>query len=440
MKILHLSITDTVWGAARAAVRLHGGLRRLGHESKMLVLRHYSDDPDVLGMSLRAAGLPSRLRRRLRRGRIRRDWRRYLSSRPSDMGMFTDDRTEHGDALARQLPASDVITLHLVAGMLDHEGFFSTLPRLFPGVPLVWRLPEMSPFTGGCHYDGGCGKFTARCGACPQLRSSDPHDLSRQIWLRKRRSFAHLPAGGMHLVAPSNWIAAQAKRSSLMGGYPITIIPNGLDVDDFRPLDRAAVREALQVPPRAKVVLFVSSTLNNRRKGLAVLSEAMRQLAGDKEGSGLLLLTIGSGQPAFDRRVPCVHLGNVTNDRVMRMAYNAADVLAMPPSQESFGQTVVESMACGTPVAAFATGGMLDTVRPGRTGFLAPPGDAVGLAEVIGRVIRLSPEAWSAMSAECRNTAVAEYSFDLQARRYEKLYQGLIAHRDGGPVAEGSIA
>jgi glycosyltransferase involved in cell wall biosynthesis len=243
-----------------------------------------------------------------------------------------------------------VVNLHFTPGLLDHGTFFPAVP---PGVPLVWRLPEMWPFTGGCHYDNGCGRFTQQCGACPQLGSDDPNDLSHRIWLRKRDALRRLPAG-VHVAAPSNWIACQAGRSSLFAGYPVTVMPNGLDTEEWAPLDRQSVRQALRIPPEAKVVLFAADDTRDPRKGFGYAAEAVRGLRGTP---GLLVVTVGLGQPSLPCGVPLLNLGNIRHDCLMRLVYNAADVFVMPSVQESFGQTVVESMACGTPVVAFATGG-----------------------------------------------------------------------------------
>ena len=67
--------------------------------------------------------------------------------------------------------------------------FFANVPK---DIPLVWRLADMAPLTGGCHYDQGCGRFAARCGACPELGSTDENDLSRQVWQRKDRALGAL--------------------------------------------------------------------------------------------------------------------------------------------------------------------------------------------------------------------------------------------------------
>ena len=417
MRIAHVSTSDSSGGAARAAYRLHTGLRRLGHESKMLVGEKRSFDPDVTRIAS-PMDLGTRVWRTMRRRKVRADHARYRN-RPKGLEMFSDARTEHGAQVALQLPPCDVVNLHWVAGFLDYEGFFAHLP---PALPVVWRLADMNALTGGCHYDNGCGKFTAQCGACPQLNSADPHDLSHDIWRRKRLSLDRLAPGRLHLVGTSRWIAAEAKRSSLLGKFPVTIIPNGLDVNDFAPRDKAFVRELMGIPHSAKVVLFVADDADNIRKGFKLLAEAVRGIQGVED---LLFLSLGVGRPEVGGGVRHVHLGKVNNDRFLSAVYSAADVYVIASLQESFGQTVIESMACGTPVVGFASGGIPDMVRPGITGQLAPTGDVVALRQAIVQVLN-DPDARARMSAHCRRTAVEEYSLEVQARAYADLYESLL--------------
>src|ERR1043166_6462595 len=113
MRIVHVSTSDSNGGAARAAYRLHRGLRRLGHDSKMLVLRMGSRDADVIAYVPRR-DLGARVRRMWRRGTIARDFERYRGRIPAGYEPFGDDRSEHGGEVARQIPACDVINLHWV--------------------------------------------------------------------------------------------------------------------------------------------------------------------------------------------------------------------------------------------------------------------------------------------------------------------------------------
>src|SRR5205085_9475994 len=128
----------------------------------------------------------TRLQRRWRRLQILREFGGYQDTRPTGLEPFTDDRSQHAIDLVRQLPNCDVITLQWVAGFVDYHAFFRSLPE---HIPVVWQLHDMNVLTGGCHYDQECGKYRNGCGACPQLGSTDPEDLSRHIWKRKHAVF-----------------------------------------------------------------------------------------------------------------------------------------------------------------------------------------------------------------------------------------------------------
>jgi glycosyltransferase involved in cell wall biosynthesis len=418
MRILHLSTSDIGGGAARAAFRLHTGLQRLGHQSTMLVLRRTSGQESVLGMKW-SDNLLVRLRRRRRRRQIERDFAPYRNNLPAGFENFSDDRTEAGYDLVRQLPPCDLINLHWVAGFVDYGIFFSHLP---PGVPLVWRLADMAPITGGCHYDLGCGKFLRECGGCPVLGSDREDDLSRRVWRRKYEALQKLSADRLHIVGTSRWIAEQAKRSSLLGRFPSTVIPNGLDVDIFTPRDKMASRDSLGVPREAKVVLFVADSANIKRKGFEYLAAALAGISGHPD---IFLLSVGGGKPNVPN-LPQLHLGKIADDQKLSMVYSAADVFVIPSLQESFGQTVTESMACGTPVVGFNIGGIPDMVRSNISGALAPVGDSTALRDAILGILS-DPQLRQTMSQNCRQIAVAEYSLQTQAQNYIRYYESILA-------------
>jgi glycosyltransferase involved in cell wall biosynthesis len=189
-----------------------------------------------------------------------------------------------------------------------------------------------------------------------------------------------------------------------MGRFAASIIPNGLDVRDFAPRDKLFSRDFFDLPPDAKVVLFAADSTATVRKGFAYLSEALQGMA---DVPNLLLVSVGGGQPKLTG-VPHRHLGRIKDDRVLSLAYSAADVYVIASLQESFGQTVTESMACGTPVVGFASGGIVDMVRPGVTGLLAPTRDVGALREAVKAAL-LDTATRAEMGQNCRRIAVAEY-------------------------------
>ena len=188
--------------------------------------------------------------------------------------------------------------------------------------------------------------------------------------------------------------------------------------------NNAAARAALQVPQDVQVVLFVADGVDNQRKGLALLVEA---LAGLTMSDDLFLLILGRGQSTLELSFPHVHLGHVENDRLLPLIYSAADLFIIPSMQDNLPNTVLESLACSTPVVGFDVGGIPDMVRPGETGSLVPAGDVIALRDAISRLLH-DHEMRASMSAACRRVAVEEYRLEIQARRYADLYDSIVGH------------
>jgi glycosyltransferase involved in cell wall biosynthesis len=416
MRIVHVSTYDVRGGAARAAYRLHSGLRRLGHDSRMFVLVRESDDPSV-GAFLPPMDLGSRLRRRVMRARIAAEFAKYRRTRPPRLEQFSDDRAPGGAGVVAALPAADVVTLHWIDGFVDYRTFFAAVPKRSP---VVWRLADMAPFTGGCHYDGGCGRFTEGCGACPQLGSTAPDDLSRRVWRRKEAALAECPPDRVHIVTPSAWMAEQVKRSPLLGRFPLSVIPNGVDTTVFAPRDPATARGVLGLPGAARVVVFVADDVSQPRKGLALLVEALAGVA----SRDLCLVSIGSGRPALgETGIPHRHLGRVEH-RWLSLVYSAADLYVFPSLQDNLPSTVLEAMACGVPVVGFGVGGVSEMVRHGETGLVVEPGRVEALGSAIGELLDDTGRR-RAMAEACRRVVEAEYSLERQVQRYSELYESI---------------
>ncbi len=364
----------------------------------------------------------SRWYRRSRRQQIVSSAQQYQATRPAGFELFSDDRTPYGASVLQQMRTCDILNLHWVAAYVDYESFLVEAARR---ARLVWTLHDMNAFTGGCHYDLGCGRFLACCGACPQLGSAESEDLSSQIWARKQVVFESDGLRKLCIVTPSRWLGGMAKDSSLFGAFRIETIPYGLDLSDFAPRDRAAARDVLGIPLDAKVVLFLAETVDNRRKGFSLLLDALKQCA--VSADGLWVLSVGNNPPNLDRGLRGSHLSYVGSDRFLSLVYSAADVFAIPSLQDNLPNTVMEAMACGVAVVGFNIGGVPDMVRHGTTGLLVPPGDVDGLATSLVQVLNNS-EMCRRMGAEGRAIAVEEYALHTQARRYRELYEDLLLH------------
>ena len=383
----------------------------------MYVLDKFTDDPCVVQFHS-SSGRFLWLTRNARRLRLILSRRRYAKTSPPDQTFFSEDRTPFRGDACRQMPEAELINLHWVAGFLDLGAFFGWLP---PAMPLVWTLHDMGIFTGGCSHDMGCGKFTQQCGACPQLGSSDENDLTRDVWRRKQKYFSSLDARRFHIVTPSRWLAKEVGRSPLLSRFPLSVIPYGLDLEVFKARNRRFAREVLGVPQEAKVILFVSHGIHTHLKGFRHLIEA---LEGMDPSSGIFLLCLGLGSSPTLERFPQAHIKSLSDDRTLSMVYSAADVFVLPSLADNLPNTMLEALACGIPVAAFATGGIPEGVRPGVTGLLAKTGDSAELRSAIIEILKTDAKR-AEMSANCRRIALSEYDLGMQAKRYVEVYLGM---------------
>jgi glycosyltransferase involved in cell wall biosynthesis len=421
MKVLHIASHDIVGGAAIAAYRLHQGLQMIGTSSQMLVAHKRSDDNTVLAIMPQRRSIPARLRSRLKARCLAREIAQYGSTRDTNRGFFSDDRTADGSALLSAVPHADIYNLHWVAGLVDYRKFFHAIA---PDQGIAWTLHDMNPFTGGCHYTFGCNNFVKACGTCPALGSKQADDLSSRSFRRKRDIFDALIRDHVAIVTPSRWMAREAARSALFGRFNIHIIPPGVNTNTFAPRDRQAARDVLGIPTDLKIVMFVADWLRDHRKGLDLLLAAVKELGHDV---GLLL--IGHGFRDQKVGIQCFNVQNISDERLLSFVYSAADLLIVPTRQDNLPNVILEGMACGIPVVAFDVGGVSDLVRDGRTGLLVPPEDVSALSRAM-RVLITDDALRTRLSAESRAVAVTEYSLRHQAERYRKAYGQILERRD----------
>jgi glycosyltransferase involved in cell wall biosynthesis len=416
MRIVHIDTHDCSGGAARAAYRLHDGLRRTGQDSKMFVATKISQDPDVVQF-IPSNRWRNRVLRTMRRAGLTWSASRSRAAGAPNYSIISDDRSVYSSEPWHQCPEADIFHLHWVTSFLDHRIFFRSVSQ---SVPIVWTLHDMNPFTGGCHYDWDCGHFAAQCGACPQLSSKENSDFSRNIWKRKETAYRNIRTGRFHLVTPSVWLGQQLGQSSLLSSFPRSVIPYGLDTDIFQPRDRAVMRTALGIPGDVKVVLFIEVGTNDPRKGFELLADAIR---GAEFKSKTVLLCLGAGKAKFEG-IPYFHVQTIQDDRLLSFVYSAADIFVAPSLQDNLPNTILESLACGTPVVAFRTGGIPDAVRPDQTGLLVSKGNVQELRAAMAGLLD-NDEKRLAISQNCRTVSLQEYRLETQASRYLSLYREL---------------
>jgi glycosyltransferase involved in cell wall biosynthesis len=413
LKTLLLNYTELRGGAARAANRLHRGLRAIGVDSQMLVQIRDTDDFTVLGP----------------RGNLERF---FGIVRPAiDMlPLLAYPRRTKATYYPGWLPSAirgrvngltvDLAHLHWVAG-----GYMT--PAAIKGlrVPLVWTLHDMWAFTGGCHYDDGCNKHATRCGACPVLGSASRYDLSLWGWRRKRSSFSGLP---FTIITPSRWLGEVASRSSILGGSRVRVIPNGIDTSLYRPLERMHARDLLGLPKDRPIILFGAlNPTGDARKGYRYLHAALEQTSATWSGQAPLAVVMGAEKPKvpLGLTMEVRYFGALSDDISLVLMYSSANVLVAPSTQENLSNMVMEALACGTPCVAFDVGGMPDMIEHRRNGYLAAPFDTQDLAAGIVWVLE-DKERWKTLSATARRKVETCFELSSVAKSHVGVYQEAI--------------
>ncbi len=348
---------------------------------------------------------------------------RYLNGRPSFYELFSLPFLK-SDTLPPEPVAPPVIVhLHWVAGLIDYPSFFKSIPS---DVPIVWTLHDMNPFTGGCHYSWECEKFTTHCHTCPQLNhNKSRHDLSFRNFRVKLKA---LENKNVHIVAGSKWIEQQAMKSSILGkSKSIQTIYCGLDTTSFYPLDKDLAKKALGITEHKFVICFGAERIENKRKGFRELIEALAIIRHNIPNALFLIFGHIEEVASLENtlQIPVINLGFINSPELLTLTYSAADIFIIPSIFESFGQTSLEAMACGTPVVGFNTGGIPEMVEDLQTGLLAETGNSEDLAHKIMGLYANETQRLQ-MGRNARRLVEEKFSLKDQTRQYLELYDRIL--------------
>ncbi|HBK62697.1 MAG TPA: glycosyl transferase, partial [Cyanobacteria bacterium UBA11166] len=293
--------------------------------------------------------------------------------------------------------------------------------------PLVWSLHDMWAFTGGCHYNKDCDRYTISCGACPQLGSTKDWDISRWVWQRKTKAWKNL---NLTVVALSSWLANCARESSLFQDLPIEVIPNGINSNKYRPINQQIAREVLNLPQDKQLILFGSlKATSDKRKGFHLLQPALQDLSKSGWYNRLELVIFGAERPenppefGFNTH----YLGTLSDDLSLALVYSAANVFVLPSVQDNLPNTIMEAIACGTPCVAFNIGGMPDLIEHQQNGYLAQPYKIEDLAQGIAWVLE-NEERHQKLSFRAREKVEQEFTQEIQGSRYVSLFTQVLGN------------
>ena len=311
----------------------------------------------------------------------------------------------------------DIIHLHNIHGYyLNIEILFAYVSNA--NIPVVWTLHDCWSFTGHCSYFDfiKCEKWKSQCKACPQKEeypSSFFIDRSEKNFLLKKELFSNL--SNITLVPVSNWLKDILKESFLKNS-PVKVIYNGINTDVFYPVASKAIRTKYNLHEKF-IILGVASPWS-LRKGLKDFIKLSEKLG---LGYQIILVGLSSKQKnALPKNI--IGIERTENFNELVQLYSVSDVFVNPTYEDNFPTTNLESLACGTPVVTYRTGGSPEAIDSS-TGMVVDKGDMDGL---INAIQQIHLKGKSFYSSACRARAVQLFSKEDRFKEYMDLYQELL--------------
>ncbi len=347
MKIAIVSTSATLGGAAIATARMADALQEAGQEVKLFT----ADD------LVRSRTFPFLLER----GEI------FLRNGLSRPNLFKGSTARFGRSGLTQCILDwqpDAIILGWINQGLMSLGQVEELLR--SGLPVVWVMHDMWNLTGFCHHMLGCRRFTGRCGRCPLLGSpARENDLSRRGWEEKHALYRY---PNLQFVAVSQWLAQEAKRSTLLRDKEIRVIPNVFPLESF---------QIGQKEPG--LIVMGAARLDDHIKGLPYAIEALNLLQGHPTAHVAFFGDLRNRTALNSLRIPYEHLGSLNAAEVSELL-SRAEVVLSSSLYETFGLTLLEGQASGCIPVSFDRGGQTDIITHLHTGYLVPFGNVATLA------------------------------------------------------------
>lgn len=417
MRILIVNTSENTGGAAIAANRLMEALKNNGVKAKMLVR-----DKRTGQITVCAVPQSPLLKAKFA-------WERFIIWKANHFkkhNLFQVDLGNTGVDITSlaEFKEADLIHLHWInQGFLSLKNIRSIINS---GKPIVWTMHDQWPSTGICHYSGTCTKYETECRNCPLLiNGGSEHDISAKYFRRKQQMLR-----GAHIVfvACSHWLEEKARHSSLFVGQEVTSIPNTINVNIFKPMEKRKMRLQCNLPLDKKLLLFGSLKATDPRKGIDYLIKACNILK-EKHAelqSQLGIIIVGNCSDGMRHLFPfpVYAFDYVDNEKEMARIYNTADVYVTPSLEDNLPNTIMESMACGIPCVGFNVGGIPEMIDHGKNGYVAETRNADDLAE--GICFALNPEHHEDLSSQAVHKVLSTYGETNVASKYISLYNRLI--------------
>jgi glycosyltransferase involved in cell wall biosynthesis len=361
--------------AGRAALRLQKAFAEVNVESGIVSLQQSMQGATNVKYLGTRARLISKIEDKIQTYLTRKSTRQ--------LGSFSYPVLGCNVAKLDEIKNADIIYIHWALKGLLNLRSIEQIAQL--NKPVIVFLHDMWNITGGCHHSFTCEKYkTEGCNSCPMFPEGKKNDLSSKEFRKKLVLYSKY--NNLHFVSPSRWLYDCAKESLLTKNKRIYYIPNILDNTIFKPADKTAAKQILNIDVNETVIAFGAISVNSPYKGWVYLQKALELLRHDGTVKNISVLIFGS---AYNKEIADAipfktrFMGYLLDEYSTALVYNAADVFIAPSLAEAFGYVVMEALSCGTPVVGFNVGGIPDMISHKENGYLAKYKDAADVTEGI---------------------------------------------------------
>jgi glycosyltransferase involved in cell wall biosynthesis len=410
-------------GAGVASYRLHEALNRGGEVQSQLLYLHGTAEGRFEDIHV-IANNPTAKKIALARLAWEKFWFSFQVKDKADRFRFSTAKTGIDISGLPMLKEADVVHLHWINNGFLSLNYIEKLKKL--NKPIVWTMHDMWAMTGGCHHSRVCENYQKKCGNCFYLKNPGSSDVSAKVFEHKKEVYDQLD---LTFIACSNWLAGRAKKSGLLGNRRVEVIPNPIDTDVYKPMDKKAAKEKFGLAEDDLCISFVAANVGDIRKGFEYLRIALWQLKvkqSDWQGK-IKLLVMGEAKTEVNLDLPFEYTftGYLNDEERIVDFYNASDVFVLPSLEENLPNTIMEALSCGVPSVAFEIGGIPDLIEHMRTGYLVDYESVDDLTEGISYVLN-ETQFSQRMQWNARHKATENYSYPIVADKVANLYKELL--------------
>jgi glycosyltransferase involved in cell wall biosynthesis len=410
MKILHINNSDDGGGAAKASYRIHESLMRVGANSTLAVNVKNTDDINVIGPKSRADKFKNLIRAH--------------ALHPVKNLLQTENKILHSlNILNSKWPKFinnsdyDIVNLHWINSEMLSIYDISKIQK-----PIVWTLHDMWPFCGAEHvtYDSRwINGYSSK--NRPEYESG--LDINKFIWSLKKIYWKK----PIQIVTPSSWIHDCARSSSLMRQWPIKIIPNPIDLDFWRVMNREESKKVFNIP-KDKFILMYGAIGGTRdyHKGYDLLVKSLEMNTIINSNIELIILGQSNGNYKNINGCNIKYIKHLHDDISMMLLLNSIDAVVIPSRIDNFPNIALEAQSCGVPIIGFESGGLKDIIRHRENGFLANPYSPEDLLNGIMWAYSQKNIDKEIIRNKSRENAFIRYGYENIGRQYLDLYKNLL--------------